>query len=149
VQLSVPAFPDQTFAGTVRTISPTIDSKSRTAAVRIEPQDTGGKLRAGMFARLDIVTAQKQDALVVPKAAVLSPSTGSSVTQPMVLMIDATGVIHRQPVQLGLQNDQQAEILSGVDVGQLVATSNLSDLAEGDVVAPQIQSPVTADVLQH
>jgi hypothetical protein len=66
----------------------------------------------------------------------------------MVLLIDPTGVIHRQPVQLGLQNDQQAEVVGGVDAGQLVATSNLADLAEGDVVAPQIQGPVTANVLQ-
>jgi RND family efflux transporter MFP subunit len=150
VQLSVPAYPNQTFGGTVKTISPTIDTRSRTAAVRIEPQDTGGKLRAGMFARLNIVTAQKQDALVVPKTAVLSATPGSALTQPMVLLIDPTGVIHRQPVQLGLQNDQQAEILSGLDDGQLVATSNVSDLADGDVVSPQIpQNSVTADVLQH
>jgi HlyD family secretion protein len=149
VQLSVPAFPNQTFAGTVRTIAPTIDAKTRTAAVRIEPQETGGKLRAGMFARLNIVTADRPDALVVPKTAVLLGSPGVSQSQPMVLVIDATGVIHRQPVQVGLQNDQQAEILSGLDVGQLVATSSLNDLAEGDVVSPQIQSSVTADVLRR
>src|SRR5581483_5146463 len=41
VQLQVPAFPDRKFAGTVKSISPTIDSKSRTAAVRIEPKDDG------------------------------------------------------------------------------------------------------------
>jgi hypothetical protein len=105
-----------------------------------------------MFARLSIVTAQKQGAVVVSRAAVLSPSAGSgtgSLTQPAVLLIDPTGVIHRQAVQLGLVNDQQAEIVSGIDVGQLVATSNLSDLAEGDVVAPQVQGAVTADVLRR
>src|SRR5207237_6284926 len=32
VQLQVPAFPNQTFTGNVKSISPTIDSKSRTAA---------------------------------------------------------------------------------------------------------------------
>jgi len=59
------------------------------------------------------------------------------------------GIIHRQPVKLGLQNDQQAEILSGLDDGALVATSGLNDLAEGDIVAPQIQGPTTADVLRR
>jgi hypothetical protein len=68
----------------------------------------------------------------------------------MVMSIDpASGIIHRQPVKLGLQNDQLSEILSGLDDGQLVATSNLSDLAEGDIVAPQIQTTTTADVLRR
>src|SRR5207253_9164527 len=67
VQLQVPAFPNKTFTGTVRSIAPTIDSKSRTAAVRVEPADgANGQLRAGMFARLTIVTAEKPNALVVP-----------------------------------------------------------------------------------
>jgi RND family efflux transporter MFP subunit len=149
VQLQVPAFPNQTFSGTVKTIAPTIDSKSRTASVRIEPSDSGERLRSGMFARLAIVTAQKQNALVVPKTAVLLAAPGTQNNQPMVLTIDPAGVVHRQVVQLGLQNDQQAEILSGLDDGQLVATSNLSDLADGDIVSPQLQTTTTADLLRR
>jgi RND family efflux transporter MFP subunit len=145
VQLQVPAFPNVMFSGTVKSISPTIDSKSRTAAVRIVPQDDGSKLRSGMFARLNIVTAAKPNALVIPKTAVL---TGSSGTQPLVLSIDPSGLVHRQPVKVGLQNDQFAEILSGIDDGQLVATSSLNDLADGDIVSPQVQT-TTADVLRR
>ena len=137
VQLQVPAFPSQTFTGNVKSISPTIDSKSRTAAVRVEPKDEANKLRAGMFARLNIVTAEKHNALVVPRAAVLSGATG---TPSMVIAIDENGRVHRQAVKPGLQSDQLAEILSGIDDGQLVATSSLSDLADGDVVAPQVQT---------
>ena len=137
VQLQVPAFPSQTFTGNVKSISPTIDSKSRTAAVRVEPKDEANKLRAGMFARLNIVTAEKHNALVVTRAAILSGATG---TPSMVIAIDENGRVHRQAVKLGLQSDQLAEILSGIDDGQLVATSSLSDLADGDVVAPQVQT---------
>ena len=146
VQLQVPAFPAQTFSGTVKSISPTIDSKSRTAAVRVEPSAAdANKLRAGMFARLSIVTAQKHNALVVPRTAILSGAQG---TPPIVVAIDPSGRVHRQTVKLGLQNDQLAEILSGIDEGQLVATSSLNDLADGDVVAPQVQN-TTADVLRR
>ena len=76
VQLAVPAFPQQTFTGSVKSIAPTVDSKSRTAAVRIEPKDDASKLRAGMFAQLSIVTAEKQNALIVPKQAVLTGTPG-------------------------------------------------------------------------
>ena len=139
VQLQVPAFPTQTFTGTVRSISPTVDTKSRTAAVRVEPKDDGSKLRAGMFARLSIVTAEKPNALIVPREAVLIGAPG---TDPLVITIDAAGRVHRQPVQLGLQSDRAIEISNGIDAGQLVATSSLNDLAEGDIVMPQVETRV-------
>ena len=75
--------------------------------------------------------------VVVPKDAVL---TGAPGTQPMVIGIDPTGLVHRLPVKIGLQNDQKVEILGGIDDGQLVATSSLSDLNDGDIVAPQVQT---------
>jgi RND family efflux transporter MFP subunit len=133
VQLDVPAYPGQSFVGQLKSIAPTLDPKSRTAAVRIEPQDTSGKLRAGMFARASIVTAARPNALVVPREALLPGSR--------VLSIDpASNTVHSQPVRLGLQNDQFAEVLGGLRDGDLVATSGLTSLNEGDAVAPQTQS---------
>jgi HlyD family secretion protein len=137
VQLAVPAFPQQTFTGSVKSIAPTVDSKSRTAAVRIEPKDDASKLRAGMFAQLSIVTAEKLNALIVPRQAVLAGTPG---TEPLVIAIDPAGRVHRQPVRLGLQSDTLTEILAGIDDGQLVATSSLSDLTDGDIVAPQVDT---------
>src|SRR5205814_1494160 len=57
VTLSVAAYPNQTFSGAVATIAPTLDQRSRTASVKILPRDLDGKLRAGMLAKLNIVTA--------------------------------------------------------------------------------------------
>ncbi len=62
VRLEVSAYPGQTFSGTIKAISPSIDPKSRTATVRVQPTDGEGKLRAGMFAKLSIVTAAKAGA---------------------------------------------------------------------------------------
>jgi multidrug efflux pump subunit AcrA (membrane-fusion protein) len=91
-----------------------------------------------MFARLSIVTAEKKNALLVPREAVLIGAPGS---EPLVVAIDqASGVVRRQPVRLGLQSDKFAEITTGIDDGQLVATSSLNDLTDGDVVAPQVDT---------
>jgi multidrug efflux pump subunit AcrA (membrane-fusion protein) len=90
-----------------------------------------------MFARLSIITAQKQNALIVSRAAVL---TGAPGTEPLVIAIDASGKVHRQPVRLGLQSDQFTEIVGGIDDGQLVATSSLNDLTDGDTVAPVVET---------
>jgi HlyD family secretion protein len=137
VQLAVSAFPSQTFAGTVRSIAPTIDSKSRTAAVRIEPTDTANHLRDGMFATLSITTAEHHNTLLAPRQAILSGTPG---VEPSVLAIDASGVVRRQPVKLGIQSDLFGEILSGIDDGQVVATSNLATLTDGEIVTPQLDT---------
>jgi RND family efflux transporter MFP subunit len=134
VQLSVPAFPGQTFTGTVRSIAPTVDARSRTAAVRVEPKDDASKLRAGMFAQLRIVTGERSDALVVPNEALVG---GNSV-----VVIDANNMAHRVPLQLGLRGERVAEILGGLAPDQVVAISNPADLHDGDVVAPQINTAV-------
>jgi RND family efflux transporter MFP subunit len=136
VQIEVPAFPKEPFNGTVRSIAPTVDSRSRTAAVRIEPKDDASRLRAGMFARLSIITAQKPNALLAPREAILS--SGPNAT-PQVLVINDDNQVHRVAVRLGLQNDRLVEIVSGLDDGQIVATSSLNELVDGDVVAPQVQ----------
>jgi RND family efflux transporter MFP subunit len=142
VQLQVPAYPSETFHGTVKSIAPTIDPRSRTAAVRVEPNDDAlGKLRAGMFARLTIVTTSKPDALLVPREAVQIGGAGS---QPVVMVVDDTGLVHRQPVRLGLQNDTLDEIVAGLDLDQMVACSNLNNLNDGDVVDPQLEAPVAS-----
>jgi RND family efflux transporter MFP subunit len=132
VQLQVPAFATRTFAAHVESIAPTLDAKSRTAAVHIHPQDPDGALRAGMFAQLSIISAQKHDALLVPNAALISADN-----HPRVVAIDSENTAHLQPVQLGIQDGAFTEILSGVNDGDLVATSGLSDIHDGQVVAPQ------------
>jgi HlyD family secretion protein len=133
VQLTVPAFPSQTFGGTVSSIAPTIDPKSRTAAVHIQTDDASGQLRGGMFATLNIITADRHDALLVPRPSLVGDS---------LLTISPSGAVHRQPVKVGIQDDTSIEILSGIDEGQLIATSSVSDLTEGEIVAPQVQAPM-------
>jgi RND family efflux transporter MFP subunit len=145
VQLQVAAFPSELFKATVQTIAPTVDTKSRTAAVHIQPSDPTNKLRAGMFARLNIITGAKQNALLIPRTAIVNSSSGSDAT---VLMIDSAGMIHKQAVRIGLQDDKFSEVLSGLDNGQLVATSSVKELTDGEVVTPQVQTQ-TAYVATH
>jgi hypothetical protein len=62
------------------------------------------------------------------------------------MVVDDTGLVHRQPVRLGLQNDTLEEIVAGLDLGQMVACSNLNNLNDGDVIAPQLEAPVASSV---
>jgi RND family efflux transporter MFP subunit len=137
VALQVPAYPGETFTGTVSAIAPGVDQKTRSASVRIEPKDDAGKLRPGMLAQVSIVTGMQSNTLLVPREAVLG--TPSANTQGTVVTLDGNRA-SRQSVRIGLVNEQVVEISSGLSDGQVVATGNASSLNNGDVVVPQLRT---------
>jgi multidrug efflux pump subunit AcrA (membrane-fusion protein) len=99
---------------------------------RLQNMRTGGRAEDIKSAAAGLSAAEA----TVPREAVLIGAPGSEA---LVIAIDSAGRVHRQPVKLGLQSDRAIEISSGLDDGQLVATSNLNDLADGDIVAPQVE----------
>jgi HlyD family secretion protein len=133
VRFGVATYPDKTFRGQVAEISPTLDTRTRTSTVHIQPKDPDAQLRAGMFAQLNIITASHQGALLVPSAAILNDGP-----QPQVLGIDSGNVVNLQPVRIGLRTDDVVEVVSGLQEGALIATSNLTTLHAGDVVTPRL-----------
>jgi RND family efflux transporter MFP subunit len=146
VNFTVSAYPGKTFQGVVSTISPTINAQTRTVQIQVQPTNDQGQLRGGMLANLAIVTAADQDVLTVPRTALINSGAASPGQPSSVWLIDPNNVVRAAPVTLGLVNDQRAEVTSGLDEGQLVATGSISTLSDGQVVAPQVQA-VTAMVL--
>ena len=136
VSLQVAAYPSKTFSGTVAAISPTVDTKTRTASVRVIPSDADFQLRAGMLARLSILTASREGTLVVPKESLI-PGSGSA--SPSVMAVDQDNRARKVPVRVGLSGERSVEILGGLDEGQLVVTSGVAQLTDGDRLSPQVQ----------
>lgn len=89
-----------------------------------------------MLARLSIVTAFKPGALLIPRESLLPGSSGGTGS---VMVVDDANRARRVPVGLGLTGDRSIEILSGLREGQLVVTSGVAELADGDQLAPQVQ----------
>jgi multidrug efflux pump subunit AcrA (membrane-fusion protein) len=127
VKLSVDAYPDQEFTGAVRSIAPAVDTRHRTVAVRIDVQDPGFKLKAGMFAQVAVASPARQAVLLVPVDALPGRGAESSV----YLVVD--GRARRQPVQVGASDGRNVEILAGLSEGAEVVVS-ASAQAEGAVV---------------
>jgi membrane fusion protein (multidrug efflux system) len=138
VDLTVPAYPGQVFHGTVTAIAPAVDPRSRTVHVVVNPSDPNGELLSGMLASVNIVTAQDQSALLIPRAAITGAATPG--TQTTIVSIDDNGRINRTAIQLGIVNDNVAQVAGGLAEGQLVATGNTAGLNTGEVVTPQIET---------
>ena len=72
--------PDIEFMGRVKMVSPVVDPESGTVKVTIEMGDlSGGALRPGMFASVFTIVDQHQDALLIPKKALILEAEADEV----------------------------------------------------------------------
>jgi HlyD family secretion protein len=127
-QITVAAYPGEIFPGTVASISPTADARSRTFAVRVYPNDPEGRLRDGMFAQVGLQTPARQ-ALLVPVQAIVNRS-GRNI----VFVVGPDSRVQAREVTVGINDGRQVEVLSGLQVGEEVAISALDVLSDGTPV---------------
>ena len=71
VELTVAAFPGEKFVGEVYFIAPQLDAVNRTGLVKAKVANSDFRLKPGMFASLDLTLKVKEDAVVVPEAALM------------------------------------------------------------------------------
>ena len=110
------AFPGKTFSGKVVRKAPLLKESSRQARVEIEVGNPERLLAPGMFVRAEIQFAARENATVVPAAAVVRRNEQSGV-----FLADAATLTARfVPVTVGVANAQVAEVLSPALEGQVV-----------------------------
>ncbi|MDO8673600.1 MAG: efflux RND transporter periplasmic adaptor subunit [Dehalococcoidia bacterium] len=125
VTLTVSAFPGQIFAGKVSAVSPIADSKTHTFVVRIAPDNSSGKMSAGMFADVKILAEQHAGALTIPKDAIVRQGDRQ------VVFVAKNGQAALRVVQTGLSDDKNYEIVSGIIAEDQIIISGQNGLADG------------------
>ncbi len=123
VQLVLDALSDLNLRGTVERINPlsTVQSGVTAYTVRIVTSDTPATVRPGMSASADIVVAEKENALIVPRRAVRAQRGQFFVdltTDPTLCNVDIAlrplqPQLQAVAVQTGLSNEQVIEIVAG------------------------------------
>lgn len=124
-RVRVEAFPSEEFPGKVLAVSPMVDPASRTTRVEVVLDNPGERLRAGMYARVDLVVAVKDGGVVAPKSAVLHKKG-----KPWVFVADG-GTADMRAVRLGFDDVDRVEIVEGVREGESVIVSSLTVLQKG------------------
>jgi RND family efflux transporter MFP subunit len=125
VQFRVEPYPDDLFVGRVSNISPSINQATRTFPVEILVANPGGRLKPGFFAQGAILTQRDENVLAVPLEAVSTLAGVSSV----FVIEEAT--VRQQNVTLGVQEGNFVEILDGLKGQEVLAASNLNEIATG------------------
>ena len=119
----------QDYVGRIVYVSPAMDDSSKTYQVRIELSESKDVIKAGLFAHTAIDILQRRDTLFVPKAAVLSKNGRQTL---FVLRED--GTVEEREVKIGLMNDDNEEIIDGLEDGDIVILSNQDKLQTGTKV---------------
>lgn len=119
----------QDYVGRIVYVSPAMDDSSKTYQVRIELSESKDAIKAGLFAHTAIDILQRRDTLFVPKAAVLSKNGRQTL---FVLRED--GTVEEREVKIGLMNDDDEEIIDGLEDGDIVILSNQDKLQTGTKV---------------
>jgi len=127
VSLEVEAHRDRKFAGQVSAVNPAIDPVSRAATIEALIENGDNALRSGMFATARIVRQGGSKAVFVPRAAVF----GDENTQSYRAFVIQGDTAKLRVVQIGQEEGDMIQILSGVGADEVVATSNLQQLYEG------------------
>ena len=125
--ITVDAYPDEVFKGTVNLLYPTVNSATHTFPVEVICQNSDERLRPGMFAR---VTANfgTNHHVVVPDVAVVKQQ-GSG--EHFIYVLNADNTVTYTKVELGRRLGSRYEILSGINEGDRIVTEGQVRLKNG------------------
>lgn len=159
VRMLVDALPSEVFTGKVARVSPVVEAGTGTFRVTAEFRDETGRLKSGMFGRLQIVYDTRNEALTIPRAA-LSEEDGQAfvfvVERGIPIEVAPTGgerdrgrrkpgsgeetprqpttVAKRRQVTIGFAQGERVEVIDGLGDGDKVVTVGRAALRDGVAV---------------
>lgn len=116
VQLQIGAIPNDTIDGILYRISPKARRQDNTTVFDVEVRITStteSVLRAGYSANAEIIITEKIDVLVIPERLVTFAEDSTFVD-----VKDSAGVVSQLPIEVGLSDGINIEVIAGLDEGQ-------------------------------
>ena len=145
-EVFVDAYPDQSYTGIIDQVTPVVEGKSRTQALRVKLENTDDRLKPGMFARGIIATYEKENALLVPTNAVNKKDPGffAYVIHPLEAQEPAEGeeaegeeaeegefgTVEVREVKVKYMAPDYTEISGGLEEEELVAVEVREELKD-------------------
>ena len=149
-EITLDAWPGEIFKGSVTEISPTVDPASRTMEVKVTVDNTGSKLKAGMFAKVRIITERKDNVVKIPVSAMLN-RFGEQYVFVTDLSDPAATVSRKRLVVPGILIDGVLEIIKGLTPNDEIIIRGQTLIEDGsriniiERVAPLAASPLSVN----
>jgi multidrug efflux system membrane fusion protein len=122
------ALPDVAVVGRVREVAPMADAALHTYKVRVSLINPPAQLQLGMTASVTLSDANGQSAVYIPLSAIYQ--TGND---PAVWVVNH-GVVNLRTITVGVFGDDQVQVLSGLNRGDVIVTAGVHNLQEGQKV---------------
>jgi membrane fusion protein (multidrug efflux system) len=128
VKIALAAGAGVDFAGRIRQIAPVVDVATGTVKVTVEAIQPPNKVRPGAFVNISIVREQHSQALLLPRESVIRELRTANV------FVAENGTAVKHAVEIGLEDDEMVEVLSGIEKGDLVIVAGQGGLDDGQKV---------------
>jgi len=158
VRVSLDAYTNKEFEGTLTAINPDLDGATRMVRLQATFDNADHLLRPGMFARIEVVLPNVENVLVIPATAILSAPYGDSVylIEPGTNAPAGTNgpglVAKQQFVRVGRARGDFVAVDSGLKDGDHVVSAglfklrNLAPVVENNAIAPKpLEKPKPSD----
>jgi len=114
VEISLVAYPDETFEGRVLQIADTVDPQTRTVKVHAELDNRNGRFRPEMFGSIHHIESTTRMP-VVPAGAVIEGDGHATV-----FVEPAPGTFQERTVVIGKKAGDRVRVVSGLKAGETV-----------------------------
>jgi RND family efflux transporter MFP subunit len=127
--VTVRELPGRVFQGKVTRTAGAIDPSSRTMLTEVQVPNPEGLLLSGSYATVRFRVQRADPPLVIPSGALLVGAAGVRVAA-----VDGDATLHYRPIQIGRDDGQEVEVLSGIDTNDVLATGLAAGIADGSRV---------------
>ena len=140
--VTLDAYPGQKFSARVFEISPVLDTSTRTLKVKLQLEPPDPRVKAGMYARVKLITEELTNVIVIPFDALVRRDDKTYVfaveRTPQNSEADGPtgeqGVVHLHEVTQGIHVDDKIEISGGLNAGDEIVVRGQSLLNDGSKV---------------
>jgi RND family efflux transporter MFP subunit len=119
---------DKTYNGTIQTMDSAADTITRVFNCKIKIDNSDKSLLPGIFGKVQLISEQNTEVITVPINALVGSEGNYSV------FINNNGIAKKQKITIGETDDNNVEIISGINDGDQVICTNTSTLQDGTEV---------------
>ena len=133
-EIALAAYPNEEFIGQIYYVSLMADAMSKKFPIKIQLDNKGGKMKAGMLADVKIVTKKQENVLAIPKSAIFIEDGIEKV------YAVKNSIVKIKNIKTEAIINEELKVIEGLVKGEEIVVEGNYELGEGDKVNIEIKN---------